>query len=63
MGALSYEDNITLISPSIHGLNKMLSICAEFAKHIELLSTVLRRRRNDFFIETHDSIYTTHKHK
>ena len=31
MGALSYADDITIISPSIRGLNKMLSICAEFA--------------------------------
>ena len=31
MGALSSADDITIISPSIRGLNKMLSICAEFA--------------------------------
>ena len=31
MGTLSYADDITIISPRIHGLNKMLSICAEFA--------------------------------
>ena len=31
MGALSYADDITIISPSIRGLNKMLYICAEFA--------------------------------
>ena len=28
---LSFSDDITIISPSICGLNKMLSICAEFA--------------------------------
>ena len=33
MGALSYADDITIISPSIRGLNKMLSICAEFANN------------------------------
>ena len=33
MGALSYSDDITIISPSIRSLNKMLSICAEFANN------------------------------
>ena len=33
MGALSYADDITIISPSIRGLNKMLSRCAEFANN------------------------------
>lgn len=31
MGALSYADDITLSSPSLQGLNCMLSICNEFA--------------------------------
>ncbi len=31
VGALSYADDITLISPSIRGLNKMMDICAQFA--------------------------------
>lgn len=31
MGALSYADDITLISPSIIGLNKMIAICSKFA--------------------------------
>ena len=33
IGALSYADDITIISLSIRGLNKMLSICAEFANN------------------------------
>ena len=32
MGALSYTDDITIICPSIRGLNKMLKICNEFAQ-------------------------------
>ena len=31
IGALSYADDITLISPSIRGLNKMINICSDFA--------------------------------
>ena len=31
MGALSYADDITLISPSLYGLNRMLDICNKFA--------------------------------
>ena len=31
MGALSYADDITLISPSLYGLNRMLDICDTFA--------------------------------
>ena len=31
MGALSYADVITLISPSLYGLNRMLDICNKFA--------------------------------
>ena len=31
MGALSYADDITLLCPSLKGLNKMLSICSSFA--------------------------------
>ena len=27
MGALSYADDITLVSPSVYGLNRMLDIC------------------------------------
>ena len=30
MGALSYADDITLISPSLYGLNRMLDICNKF---------------------------------
>ena len=31
MGALSYADDITLSCSSVHGLNKMMSICSDFA--------------------------------
>ena len=31
MGALSYAYDITLISPSLYGLNRMLDICNKFA--------------------------------
>ena len=36
MGALSYADDITLLSPSLHGLNRMLEICAKFADHFNI---------------------------
>ena len=32
MGILGYADDVTLLSPSIRGLNRMLSICEEFGK-------------------------------
>ena len=32
MGSLGYADDFTLLSPSIRGLNRMLSICEEFGK-------------------------------
>ena len=31
MGALSYADDITLSCLSVHGLNKMMNICSDFA--------------------------------
>ena len=31
MDALSYADDITLLSPSLHSLNRMLEICVKFA--------------------------------
>ena len=31
MGALSYADDITLLSPSLRGLNEMLHICLLYA--------------------------------
>ena len=31
MGALSYADDITLIAPSIGGLNEMLKLCDNYA--------------------------------
>ena len=32
MGILGYADDVTLLSPSIEGLNRMLSICEEVGK-------------------------------
>lgn len=32
VGALGYADDITLVSPDIRGLNKMLNICGEFGR-------------------------------
>ena len=37
MGALSYADDITIICPSIRGLNKMLKICDEFAQSNKII--------------------------
>ena len=31
MGFLGYTDDFTLLSPSIRGFNRMLSICEEFS--------------------------------
>ncbi len=35
-GALSYADDITLLCPSIRGLNKMLKICSTFADNFDI---------------------------
>ena len=37
IGALSYADDITLLCPSIRGLNKMLSICYEFGDNCNIV--------------------------
>ena len=36
LGALSYADDITLVSPSIRGLNKMLKICEIFSVKFDI---------------------------
>ena len=36
MDALSYANIITLLSPSLHGLNRMLDICARFADNFDI---------------------------
>jgi hypothetical protein len=36
-GALAYADDITLICPSIRGLNKMLQICSDYACDMEIM--------------------------
>ena len=37
IGALSYADDITILSPSIGGLNEMLKICHIFAEKNSIL--------------------------
>ena len=39
-GALAYADDVTIICPSLRGLNKMLEICYEYAaaNHIYFIS-------------------------
>ena len=37
--ALSYADDITLLSPSIRGLNEMLYICCEYAEYNIIFNT------------------------
>ena len=33
MGAIEYADDLTLICPSIRGINKMVQICSEFGQN------------------------------
>ena len=40
MGALSYADDITIICPSIRGLNKMLKIRNEFAQSNKIIFNI-----------------------
>ena len=40
MGALSYADDITMICPSIRGLNKMLKICNKFAQSNKIIFNI-----------------------
>ena len=42
IGALSYADDITILSPSIGGLNEMLEICHIFAEKNSIILTVKR---------------------
>ena len=35
-GALSYADDITLLCPSVRGLNEMIVICCEYAKEYDI---------------------------
>ena len=35
-GSLSYADDITLLCPSICGINKMIDICCEYAKEYDI---------------------------
>ena len=36
VGALCYADDITLLSPSIRGLNAMITLCEVFAKNFDI---------------------------
>ena len=36
MGALSYADDITLLSPSLRGLNEMLHVCSLYADNFDI---------------------------
>ena len=36
VGALCYTDDVTLLSPSIRGLNPMISLCEVFAKYFDI---------------------------
>ena len=36
VGALCYADDVTLLSPSIRGLNAMISLCEVFAKNFDI---------------------------
>ena len=37
MGSLSYADDITLLSPSSYGLNRVLEICAKCADNFDTI--------------------------
>ena len=45
MGALSYADDITIMCPSIRGLNKMLKICYSFAQSNSITKIYLTIRK------------------
>ena len=36
VGALGFADDVTLLSPSISGLNAMISLCEVFAKNVDI---------------------------
>ena len=36
MGAFSYANDITLLFPSLHGLNRLLEICSKFAENFDI---------------------------
>ena len=36
VGALCYTDDVTLLGPSIRGLNAMISLCEVFAKNVDI---------------------------
>ena len=46
MGALFYADDITLSCPSVHGLNKMMSICSDFATNNFITFNAKKKNEN-----------------
>ena len=52
LGVLSYADDITLICPSIRGLNKILKICNTFSKN----NSILFNKKNTTCIKFGDLI-------
>ena len=43
-GAFAYADDITLLSPTLHGLSNMLGICGDFATEYQLLFNASKSR-------------------
>ena len=43
VGALSYADDITLLCPSIRGLNEMMYICCEYAEEYNIVSNIKKK--------------------
>ena len=37
IGALSYANDITLLCPSVRGLNEMIVLCCEYAKQYDIM--------------------------
>ena len=60
IGALSYTDDITLLCPSIRGLNEMIVLCCEYAKEYDMTfnpkKTVCIRFGSKINIDEHVSI-------
>ena len=57
IGALSYADNITLLCPSIRGLNEIIVLCCEYAKEYDVMfnpkKTVCIRFGSKIYIDEH----------
>ena len=53
VGALCYADDVTLLSPSIRGLNAMISLCEVFAKNFYFTLTVKKNCLHTIWSKTH----------